>query len=68
MGRTYECSECLHVQLVSVIDNGLSGFADPNTKCENCGKSGVFFHAPGWRQHLRNQIDQAAKTMKRRRM
>jgi hypothetical protein len=47
MARAYECSECWLVQTVEVIDNGLSGYADPHVVCNGCGAVGQFHFAPG---------------------
>lgn len=52
MASRYECSKCLHVQVVGIIPNGLSGLADPRVKCEGCGERGTFFHAPGWQRTM----------------
>lgn len=48
MACAYECSECEHVQLVGVLDNGLSGLADPHVVCESCGAVGQFHYRPGY--------------------
>lgn len=54
MARMYECENCEHVQLVGVIDNGLSGFADPDARCEGCGNVGSFFFGPGAAARIRH--------------
>lgn len=60
MARFYECSECEHAQLVGVVDNGLSGYADPRVACENCGAAGKFHFAPGFAALLRANAVQVA--------
>lgn len=47
MASAYECSKCQHVQVVGVIDNGRSGYANPHAKCDGCGAIGQFHFAPG---------------------
>lgn len=63
MALRLECSNCLHVQLVGLIDNGLSGFPDPHSRCEGCGQVGTFHYLPGW--HDRYTPTLAAQARKR---
>jgi hypothetical protein len=55
VGRAYECSACEHVQVVGVIDNGRSGFADPSARCGLCGAVGKFAFAPGAKRQAESQ-------------
>jgi hypothetical protein len=37
VGLLCECTACGHKQIVGIIENGRSGFLDPNAVCRKCG-------------------------------
>jgi hypothetical protein len=63
MARAYECSECWLVQMVGVIDNGLSGYADPHVVCKGCGAVGQFHFAPGTCERTSVMVDAIAEAI-----
>ena len=64
MASSYECSDCQHVQIVGVIDNGRSGYADPHAVCEGCGSVGHFHFAPGVHADTLAMVDRVVEAMR----
>lgn len=54
-----ECSGCGHIQSVGVAANGRSGYVDPETECEKCGKKSSGFFAPGTKSEMEQRIQEA---------
>lgn len=65
MGRSYECSVCEHVQVVGVVENGLSGFADPQAVCGACGTRGSFRYGPGYQRAVNAHAKNFHEAMER---
>jgi len=59
MALNLECSECLHVQLVGLVEGGFNGIPSPRAVCEGCRAVGSFHFVPGTFARTRAQIRNA---------